>query len=98
MARSTNKQALQADAQNRAWRTFLQGLVIDVGVALAFALTTLFGDASGWGDFQWAVISFGLAKTVVQSAASFVMRRFLDGSGIPTPLPPEPGGEPNVNI
>lgn len=92
-----NKHLLTLDAQNRALRTFIQGLVIDVGVALVLAFATLFTDASGWGDIQWTVVSFGLAKTCVQSIASYVMRRFLDGH-VKTPLPPDPQPEPNEDL
>lgn len=81
---------LRADARNRAFRTFLQGLGVDVAVAVAVVLVTVFSDADGWGDLQWAVIGFSLAKSVVTSVASYVMRAFLDKSRLPTPLPPEP--------
>ena len=89
-----NAQILAADARNRALRSFLQGLAVDLGVAVITVLVTVFGDANGWGDLQWGIIGFTLAKTCVQSIASYVMRRFVDGSGLPTPLPPEPAVEP----
>ncbi len=78
--------ALAADAQNRALRTFLQGMGIDVLVAvcvLVLASTDAISDKAG-------LITFGIAlvKTVATSAASYVMRRFADKSRIPTPLPP----------
>lgn len=78
---------LQNDARNRALRTFLQGLAIDVAVGVAAlilsgALDTI-SDTAG-------LIAFGIsvAKTVATSAASYVMRRFMDRSSIPTPTPP----------
>lgn len=86
--------ALHEDASNRALRTFLTGLVIDVSVGLALALTSMFATANGWTDFQWAILTFSLAKTVVQSAGSYFLRRFLDPSGFPTPLPPTPQPAP----
>lgn len=90
-----NIEYLKVDATNRGWRTFLQGLAIDVAVGVALVLVTVFNGADGWGDIQWAILGFSLAKSVVQAVAAFVMRRFLDESSVPTPLPPNPPGEPS---
>jgi hypothetical protein len=85
---------LQADAQNRAWRTFLVSLIIDVGVAITLLLVTTFQDANSWGEIEWTILGFSLAKTVVASAGSFILRRYVDASRIPTPLPPSPVPQP----
>ena len=88
--------ALTADANNRALRTFLQGLAIDLGVAVAalvLANVDTITDREGLTLFGIA-----LGKTVVTTAASYVMRRFIDKSSIPTPLPPAPVPEPNEDI
>ena len=90
----TNLALLTVDAKNRALRSFVQGLSVDLAVAIVTVLLTVFTDANGWGDLQWAVIGFTLAKTCVQSLAAFIMRRFVDGSAVRTPLPPEPAVEP----
>jgi hypothetical protein len=87
----TQGQLREADAKNRAWRSFLQGLGIDVAVAVAIVAYQI---ASNPKPIVWAIVGASLARTVVQSAASYVMRRFLDGSKIPTPLPPDPPGKP----
>lgn len=81
---------LTADAKNRALRTFLVGLATDVAVAVVLVLVTAFGGLNGWGDIQWATLGFTLAKTVVTTAGSYFLRRFVDQSAIPTPLPPAP--------
>lgn len=91
---ATNAELLKVDARNRALRTFLQALGIDVGVALALVLYTTFTNAQAWGDLNWSVVGFLLSKTVIVSAASYVMRAYLDKSSVPTPLPPEPVAEP----
>lgn len=80
--------SLTADAQNRALRSFVQGLGIDVLVAIGLVLATTFDGANGWGDLEWSILAFSLLKSVVQACASYVMRKYLDRSSIPTPLPP----------
>lgn len=82
---------LAADATNRAWRTFLQGLAIDVLVAVAGVVYTIAMDPT---PVVWAVVAASMARTIAQSAASYIMRRFLDSSKFPTPLPPEDPGQP----
>lgn len=90
------KRALTADASNRAVRTFVVGLAVDVAVGLAAAILAGINAVSD----KASLIAFGLllAKTFVTSICSFVLRRFLDGSGIPTPLPPAPAVQPNSTI
>ena len=92
---ASSKRALTEDASNRALRTFLTGLAIDIAVGIALVLTTVFATANGWGDLETAVLTFSIAKSVVQSICSFVLRRFLDGS-VPTPLPPTPQPAPTT--
>ena len=81
---------LVIDAQNRAVRTFLVGLATDLLVALALVLYNVFVDADSFSSVDWSVLGFSLAKTAITTAGSYVLRRFVDASRIPTPLPPEP--------
>lgn len=81
------------DARNRALRTFVQGLATDVLAALVLLLLPVVTAAEGWGDFEWSVLGFLVAKTVVVTALSYVMRQYLDRSGVPTPLPPADPGD-----
>lgn len=83
---------LGADARNRALRTFWQGLAIDVLVAVAVLAYAIATDPA---PIVWAAVGASLARTVVQSAAAYVMRKHLDPSALPTPLPPAPVPEPN---
>ena len=89
---STSLPLLSADAKNRAVRTFLQGLAIDLAVAIA---SVVLSSVDAITDKAGLVtVGLALAKTVVTTVASYVMRRFLDGSSVPTPLPPAPAAEP----
>lgn len=96
MAKMTKRAlaALTEDAKNRSWRTALQGLAIDVGVAIVIVLAPALAGAEAWGDFKWAILGFSVFKSAAQAVLSFVMRRWLDPSGLPTPLPPKPQPEP----
>jgi hypothetical protein len=82
---------LERDARNRAVRTFLQGLALDVGVAVALVVYDVTNDDQP--DYRLMLATIG--KTVLMTAAAFVMRLKLDPSRIPTPLPPDPPGEPD---
>ena len=84
---------LAQDAKNRALRTFVQGLAIDLAVAVAgLVLTNIdqLTDQAALGLFAVALV-----KTVLTTIASYVMRRFVDQSAVPTPLPPAPVPAPN---
>lgn len=89
---------LQTDARNRAVRTFFQGLGADVLAALVLLLLPVFTNANGWGDFEWQILGFLIAKTVAVTVLSYVMRQYLDGSALPTPLPPADPGEPDAEV
>lgn len=88
--------ALTNDARNRALRTFLQGLAIDLAVAVAaFTLANV----DSITDKQGLILAAtALGKTLVTTVAAYVMRRFLDGSALPTPLPPADPGEPDAEV
>jgi hypothetical protein len=83
---------LARDARNRALRTFLQGLLLDVGIAV---LLTANDALNGGKDTDYRLLGASLLKTAITAAISYMMRRFADPSKrIPTPLPPtDPGGE-----
>lgn len=91
-----NSARLAADARNRALRSFLQGLAIDLAVAVAALALTLTSSTDAWQG--WAAVGISLVRTVVQAAASYVMRRFVDPSRVPTPLPPDPPGQPDAGL
>lgn len=59
-----------SDAAQRAWRTFGQNLVIDVGVAV-FAVVE---PALAGGDVNWTLLGLSALKTALATAASYTHR------------------------
>lgn len=84
--------ARQLDARNRALRTFLQGLAVDLLAAIALTVHELVTADAGLP--AWRLLGLAVAKTVLTTAASYVMRAKLDASSFPTPLPPVDPGRP----
>lgn len=66
----------QADARNRAWRTLLQGLGIDIVVALVAVLTPLLTDVE-WTAAFWTGVAALAGKSVVQAVVAFVARKVV---------------------
>ncbi len=67
-----------ADAKNRAFRTFAQGLATDVFGAVALAaLPALAGADFAWTGAYWASLGLLLAKTAITTAVSYVARKQL---------------------
>lgn len=63
-----------ADARSRAVRTFLQGLGLDVAVAVTSGLAVALGDVH-WTRAWWALQVGLLAKTAAQTAVAYLHRR-----------------------
>lgn len=84
---------LGRQARRNALRTFVQGLAIDVLVAVAIVVAQVV--ASPLDTWQgWTAVGIALARSALGAAASYIMRRFVDGSRIPTPLPITPEAAP----
>ena len=66
----------KADARQRSYRSLLQGLGIDVGVAIILSLATLIGDLR-WTREYWLLLGATVLKSLVQAAASYVMRLYV---------------------
>ena len=72
---STGKELVVADARNRSWRTFVQGLTIDLVLACIAAVTTIAGDFNPTTEkIAWVAVASLMLKTVVQTAFSYIMR------------------------
>jgi hypothetical protein len=93
MARSS---WLRSDAQNRAFRTLLQGVAVTVILPALDAALQVLTRALGSGSFSWSQVG-GLAATAAltaggMSVAAYVHRMVLDPSSIPSAPPPRPAG------
>lgn len=66
--------AAQAAARERAVRTFVQGLGLDVLVAVAAALLAWLPSADVTSSAAWLILGAALIKTVLQAAAAYVLR------------------------
>ncbi|HEX2551060.1 MAG TPA: hypothetical protein VHK64_05660 [Nocardioidaceae bacterium] len=65
-----------ADAKNRAWRTLLQSLAVDVVAALVVALTPVLSDVQ-WTKGYWLLVAGLAGRSVVTAGLSWVARKVL---------------------
>lgn len=71
--------SVQADAENRAWRTFVQGLLLDVAAAVVAVLVVALTDVE-WTLTYWQALGLVLLKTVLTAAVSYAARRITPPS------------------
>lgn len=76
MAEHTDVLAVNADAKDRAWRTFLQGMGIDVAIAVTLVLMLAFTDIK-WTAEYWAALGLSVGRTLLQTCVAYVMRVFV---------------------
>jgi len=66
------------DARNRAYRTFVQGLLVDVAAGVVLAVgPALAGEHFAWSAPYWTAIGLLAAKTAVQTGVSYVGRHLV---------------------
>lgn len=86
-----------AISAKRGWQTLIQGLGIDVLVAVALVVMSYLPALDSWDalGLRWAAISFAVSKSVMQALVAYVVRRWFDRSGYsnPEPLPDGPAYE-----
>lgn len=84
----------QAAARERAWRSFLTGLAIDVAVAIATAVLAWLPAADISQTTAWIILGTTLVKTLLATVGAYVLRLKLapateiDGAFNITTLPP----------
>lgn len=81
-----NTPALTKDAKNRSWRTFLQGLVAAVVMGVWPVVNATV--TKGITTVDWSVAEQSVINAAVTAAVTFLWRRFLDPSRIPSATPP----------
>lgn len=73
---STYPPSATADARNRAWRTFVQGLLVDVVLALSGGISLALASPDfAWTRAYWLGIGLALAKTALTTITAYVMRK-----------------------
>ena len=64
------------DAKDRAWRTLVTGLCIDVAVAVVIVLAMAFANIE-WTPAYWIALGSAVGKTILQTGAAYLMRMFV---------------------
>lgn len=65
-----------ADAKNRAWRTFAQGLLVDVVAAAVLVVGPALSSSDfAWSKAYWLTVGGLVAKSVLTSVVSYVGRK-----------------------
>ena len=68
--------SVHADARNRAWRTLVQGLAVDVAAAVVLAvLPSLSGAGFAWTREYWLAVAGLAGRSAIVAAVSYVARR-----------------------
>lgn len=95
MSTRVERAALAEDARNRGLRSLVQGLGVTALTTLVMGLVTAIATSQKWEELWATLTAFSFFQTFAVSVLSWWMRARLDGSSIPTPLPPAPVPPPN---
>jgi len=74
---TTYPPSTEADAKNRALRTFAQGLLIDVATVVIALLVTLLSAEVQWTREYWYGVAALVGKTALAAAVSYVARKVV---------------------
>ena len=69
----TGQELTIASAKNRSWRTFLQGMGLDMLFAVVALIGTL-GNINFFSKAGWITLGILVIKTIIQTAVSYVAR------------------------
>lgn len=65
----------KADARDRAWRSFVQLILLDIVAALVPIATDILGQTDLWGSKSyWVTVAALLGKTILGVGLSYLMR------------------------
>ncbi len=70
---TTPRHAVTDDAKDRSVRTVLQGLAIDVSVAVVLVLAVAFTTIE-WTQTYWVARGLSLGRTILQAVVAYFMR------------------------
>jgi hypothetical protein len=70
-----------ADALERAWRTFLQAILLDAAAAIGGGILTLMGTLDVSTGAFWTAVFWLVVKSVLLSGASYLHRLVKEPSG-----------------
>lgn len=84
--RPTPGPVLSADSTNRAIREFFNALIIEVLLAIWPIISNAL---DGTAPIELPALGLSVLRIGLLTAGQYVMRRHLDPSSIPTPLPPD---------
>ena len=78
MAHYSNESAVavQKDARERSFRSLLQGLAVDVSIAVILVLATTVSSLE-WTAAYWQVLGLTVAKSGIQAMVSYLMRFYV---------------------
>jgi hypothetical protein len=68
---------VETDARNRALRTLVQGLVLDVAAAVVTALVAGIATGIEWTGTYWIALGLAVAKSAVTAAVSYAARKVV---------------------
>lgn len=71
-------------AKKRGLQTLVQGLLVDVAVAVALVILTILPGVQTWDDVMllWPAWLLLIAKSLVQAVVAWIIRRWSDKSGV----------------
>lgn len=72
---------IESDARNRAFRTWIQGLALDVAAGAAVALAAAIAGGIEWTRVYWVTLGLVVAKSCVQAVVSYFARKFVPPAG-----------------
>ena len=75
---------VERDAQTRAYRTLIQGLMVDVLAAIAVALTAAIAGGIEWTQAYWVALGLAVAKSAIVAVVSYIARRAVPPATTPT--------------